>query len=291
MEKIESIFRGRQTLFSNGKLVGVSKPLVMGVINVTSDSFFSGSRFRLGYRIARRAEQILTEGGGIIDVGACSTRPGSRPVDEALELKRLTKAFKVIRKRFPDAILSVDTYRSGIARRVVEDFGVNIVNDISAGEMDARMHQTVADLKVPYVVMHMQGTPENMQSNPSYSNVMRELFAYFTEKIEKLKLLGVNDIIIDPGFGFGKTLEHNYTILKNLDAFKIFERPVMIGVSRKSMIYRLLDIDPERSLNGTSVLNTIALLNNASILRVHDVREAVEAIRLVEFLGSQPTIH
>ena len=288
MEQIGSHFKQRQTITSNGKIISIAKPMVMGIVNVTNDSFFSASRFRFSYTIARRAEQILSEGGTIIDVGACCTRPGASVVSEELELKRLSKSLNAIKKKFPEAIVSVDTFRANVARKMVEDFGANIINDISAGEMDAKMFETIAELKVPYILMHMKGTPDNMQKNPTYDNVIKEIFIYLNEKIEKLKRLGVNDIIIDPGFGFGKTIEHNYTILKNLDAFKLFELPILAGLSRKSMIYKSLNTIPEKALNGTSVLNTIALNNGATILRVHDVMEAVETIKLFELTQKQP---
>lgn len=288
MQKFESFLRGRQTLSCKGRLLDISKPLVMGVINVTKDSFFEGSRFTFRYWIAKRAEQIMREGGSIIDVGACSTRPGSMPVDEITELKRLSKAFGEIRKRFPEAIISVDTYRSNVARKVINDFEVNIVNDISAGELDKDMFKTVADLKVPYVLMHMKGNPTNMQENPDYSDLMGEIVTFLTQKIEQLNLYGVNDIIIDPGFGFGKSIDHNFTLLRNLNAFNIFELPIMVGISRKSMIYKMLNTCPSKSLNGTTVLNTLALIKGATILRVHDVKEAVEAIKLTEIYNLQP---
>jgi len=291
MEKIESLFHGRQTLLSNGKITDISNPLVMGVINVTTDSFFDGSQFRMRSRIAKRAEQILSEGGKIIDIGACSTRPGSIPVDEVVEIKRLTKALSIIRKRFPDATISIDTFRSNVIKVVNANFGIDIVNDISAGELDNQMFQTVADQRLAYILMHMKGTPFNMQENPSYEGgVIKELFGFFTQKIEKLKLLGIKDIIIDPGFGFGKNADHNYTLLKNLESFKIFELPILAGLSRKSMIYNLLETCPDKVLNGTTVLNTIAVQNGARILRVHDVKEAVEVIKLTKFLNSQPNI-
>ncbi|MGE0078775.1 MAG: dihydropteroate synthase [Bacteroidales bacterium] len=288
MEQLESHLKQRQTITSNGKIISVAKPMVMGIINVTSDSFFSASRFRFSHSIARRAEQILADGGTIIDVGACSTRPGANPVDEELELKRLSKALNAIKKKFPSAIVSIDTFRSSVARRMVSDFGANIINDISAGEMDPKMFETIAELKVPYILMHMKGTPDNMQHNPTYENVIKEIFIYFNEKIERLKRLGVNDIILDPGFGFGKNTDHNYTILKNLNAFRLFELPILAGVSRKSMIYKSLNISPNNALNGTSVLNTIALENGATILRVHDVKEAFETIKLFELTQQQP---
>jgi len=289
MEKIGSLFQGRQTLLSHGKLIDISKPIIMGVINVTSDSFFDGSQFRMRSKIARRAEQILAEGGTIIDIGACSTRPGSMPCDEVQEIRRLTKALSVIRKKFPDAIISLDTYRANVVKVIHANFGIDIVNDISAGELDAAMIKTVADLKLIYVLMHMKGTPMNMQENPRYDNdIIKELFGFFTKKVEDLKLSGVKDIIIDPGFGFGKNADHNYTLLKNLESFKIFELPILAGISRKSMIYKLLNTCPGNALNGTTVLNTIALQNGVKILRVHDVKEASEVIKLTEFMKYQP---
>lgn len=288
MEKLDSFFKGRQTLSCKGKLLDISKPLVMGIINVTKDSFFEGSRFTLKYKIAKRAEQIIRDGGTIIDVGACSTRPGSLPVDEITELKKLSNAFSVIRKKFPDAILSVDTYRSNVARKMVTEFDVNIINDISAGEMDSEMFKTVAELKVPYILMHMKGEPKNMQENPHYDDLMSELITFLTRKIEQLNLHGVNDIIIDPGFGFGKNIDHNFTLLKNLNAFQIFELPLMVGLSRKSMVYKTINTCPSKALSGTIALNTIALLKGASILRVHDVREAVEIIKLMDVYCLQP---
>jgi len=286
-----SLFQGRQSLLSHGKLIDISKPLIMGVINVTNDSFFDGSQFRLRSRIARRAEQILTQGGAIIDIGACSTRPGSIPVEEGQEIKRLAKALSVIRKNYPEAIISIDTFRSNVVKVIHSNFGIDIVNDISAGELDAQMFQTVADLKLTYVLMHMKGTPFNMQENPKYENdIIKELFGFFTLRVEKLKLMGVKDMIIDPGFGFGKNADHNYTLLKNLEAFKIFELPILAGLSRKSMIYKTLGTCPSKALNGTTILNTIAIQNGAKILRVHDVKEAAEVIKLTEFLNSQPNI-
>ncbi len=273
---------------SNGRIISLDKPLVMGIINVTDDSFYSGSRYKLGFRIAARAEQIIREGGSIIDVGACSTRPGAKPVSEQQELKRLAKALHAIRKKYPEAIISVDTYRSRVARMAVGDYRANIINDISAGELDPEMFSTIAELKIPYVLMHMRGTPETMQQNPTYDNVIREIITYLNGKIEQLKQLGVSDIIVDPGFGFGKTVDHNFSILKNLQVFRLFERPILVGLSRKSMISKTLGIPAAKCLNGTTVLNTMALLNGATILRVHDVREATEAIKLVESTTRQP---
>jgi len=288
MEQPPSYLKQRKTMTSNGRIISLDKPLVMGIINVTDDSFYNGSRYKLGFRIAARAEQIIREGGSIIDVGACSTRPGAKPVSEQQELKRLAKALHAIRKKYPEAIISVDTYRSRVARMAVGDYRANIINDISAGELDPEMFSTIAELKIPYVLMHMRGTPETMQQNPTYDNVIREIITYLNGKIEQLKQLGVSDIIVDPGFGFGKTVDHNFSILKNLQVFRLFERPILVGLSRKSMISKTLGITATKCLNGTTVLNTMALLNGATILRVHDVREATEAIKLVESTTRQP---
>lgn len=277
----------KQTLNCGGKIIDISTPIVMGIINVTPDSFYSGSQFMMRRRVYRRAKQILEQGGKIIDIGACSTRPGAEMVSEQVELKRLSKALAIVRKNFPNAIISVDTFRASVAKRMVEDFGANMINDISAGALDENMFNTVAKLGVPYIAMHMQGTPNSMQLNPQYQNVLKEIILFFSEKIKKLTLSGVNDIIVDPGFGFGKTIEHNYTLLNNLDSFKVLGYPVMVGLSRKSMIYKPLMHSPEAALNGTSVLNTIALQKGASILRVHDVLEAVEAVKLTSITQSQ----
>lgn len=288
MEQQGSIIHPHRTISTRGKVLDLSKPLVMGVLNITSDSFYSGSRYRWGCQISRRAEQMLAEGAQIIDIGACSTRPGATPIDEQLELRRLSKAVGAVRRKLPEAIISVDTYRASVARAMVNDYEVNIINDISAGSMDPDMLTTVASLRVPYVLMHMQGTPTDMQQQPSYGNVMEELMMYLSQKLEHLKALDISDVIIDPGFGFGKTLEHNYTILKNLSTFRLLGRPILVGLSRKSMVYNQLNIGPRAALNGTTVLNTVALQNGASILRVHDVRAAVEAISLTSMLQSQP---
>ncbi|MFO8023215.1 MAG: dihydropteroate synthase [Perlabentimonas sp.] len=287
MGKDQSFFNIKNTLTCKGKLIDLKTPMVMGIINVTSDSFYGKSQFMMKRRILKRAKQILTQGGKIIDVGACSTRPGSMPISENEELKRLEKALSVIRKHFPNEIISIDTFRASVAKRMVEDFDANIINDISAGNMDKNMFETIADLNVPYIAMHMQGTPENMQNNPQYKDVIKDLFTFFSNKIEQLTRMGVKDVLIDPGFGFGKTLNHNYAILNNLDSFSIFNLPVVAGLSRKSMIYKPLNTDPKNALNGTTVLNTIALTKGAKVLRVHDVDEAIEAIKLTEIVLSQ----
>lgn len=272
------------TIKAKGQLIELSKPLVMGILNITPDSFYSGNRFSQKDAIANRAQQIIDEGAVIIDIGAYSSRPGAVDVSEREEIARLTTALEVIRKILPDAVLSVDTFRSSVARVVVENFEVDIINDISGGKLDEQMFKTVGALNVAYVLMHMQGTPQNMQLNPEYKNVTAEVSLYLSQQMEKLAFAGVTDVIVDPGFGFGKTLAHNYQLLNELDQLSLLKAPVLVGVSRKSMIYKVLDVTPEEALNGTTVVNTIALQKGADILRVHDVREAVECIQLVENL-------
>ena len=266
----------------NGFLLDLSSPCVMGILNVTPDSFYAGSRMQTEIDITHRIEQIVGEGAGIIDVGAYSSRPNAENVSPAEEMERLRMGLGILRKVQPDAVVSVDTFRADVARMCVEEYGVAIINDIAAGEMDGDMFRTVADLNVPYIMMHMQGTPQNMQQKPSYDNLLKEVFMYFARKVQQLRDLGVKDIILDPGFGFGKTVEHNYELLAHLEEFRIFELPLLAGVSRKSMIYRLLGTTPQEALNGTTVLDTICLLKGADILRVHDVREAVETVKIVE---------
>lgn len=266
----------------NGALLDLSTPCVMGILNVTPDSFYAGSRMQTEMEIARRVEQILAEGAAIIDIGAYSSRPNAENVSSREEMERLRGGLAVLRRIRPDAVVSVDTFRADVARMCVEEFGVAIINDIAAGEMDADMFRTVADLNVPYIMMHMQGTPQNMQQHPHYDNLLKEVFLYFAGKVQQLRDLGVKDIVLDPGFGFGKTLEHNYELLAHLEEFRVFGLPLLAGVSRKSMIYRLLGTTPQESLNGTTVLNTVCLLKGADIIRVHDVKEAVETVRIVE---------
>lgn len=266
----------------NGSLLDLSVPCVMGILNITPDSFYAGSRMHTEAEIAARARQILDEGGSIIDIGAYSSRPNAENVSPREEMNRLRIGLEVLRKEQPAAIISVDTFRADVAKMCVEEYGVAIINDISAGEMDADMFSTVARLNVPYIMMHMKGTPQDMQQQPHYDNLLKEIFMYFARKIEQLRGMGVKDIILDPGFGFGKTVEHNYELLAHLEEFRIFELPLLAGVSRKSMIYRLLGNTPQEALNGTTALNTVCLLKGADILRVHDVREAVETVRIVE---------
>ena len=265
----------------NGSLLDLSQPRVMGILNVTPDSFYAGSRTQTEAEIVRRVRQIVSEGAAIIDIGAYSSRPNADNVSSREEMERLRMGLKILFEIQPDAVVSVDTFRADVARMCVEEYGVAIINDIAAGEMDTDMFHTVAALNVPYIMMHMQGTPQSMQQHPHYDNLLKEVFLYFARKVQ-LRDLGVKDIILDPGFGFGKTMEHNYELLSHLEEFRIFELPLLVGVSRKSMIYRLLDITPQEALNGTTVLDTICLLKGADILRVHDVKEAVETVRIVQ---------
>lgn len=266
----------------NGSLLDLSVPCVMGILNITPDSIYAGSRMQTEAEITARAQQILDEGAGIIDIGAYSSRPNAENVSPHEEMKRLRMGLEILRKTHPGAVISVDTFRADVARMCVEEYGVAIINDIAAGEMDTDMFRTVAELNVPYIMMHMQGTPQNMQKHPHYDNLLKEVFLYFAQKVQQLRDLGMKDIILDPGFGFGKTVEHNYELLAHLEEFRVFELPLLVGVSRKSMIYRLLGGTPQDALNGTTVLDTICLLKGADILRVHDVREAVETVKIVE---------
>lgn len=263
-----------------GELIDLSQPLVMGILNLTPDSFYEGSRKVSEQEIINRVHQIYDEGGSIIDVGGYSSRPNAKYVSEEEETERLDFGLKIIFREFPDAVVSVDTFRSNIARFCVEKHGVAIVNDISAGELDQNMFSTVAELKVPYVIMHMRGNPQNMMQDTNYGHLMKEFFLYFSEKINTLHQMGVNDIILDPGFGFSKNTDQNYYLIKVLKEFRIFELPILVGISRKTMIRELLNCTTENALNGTSILNTIALSKGASILRVHDVKEAVECVKI-----------
>jgi dihydropteroate synthase len=281
-QKIEKPFyRKKESIQLNGRLIQLNKPCVMGILNLTPDSFYEGSRYQQEKEILVRAEEILLEGGLIIDIGAVSTRPGANFVSEGAELERLLPAVKVIRQHFPEAYLSIDSFRSGVVTKVYDEIGGFLVNDISGGNMDGQMFETVAKLGLPYILMHIQGTPDTMQKNPTYQDVVKDILLALSEKINTLKLLGVNDIIVDPGFGFGKNLRHNYDLLNSLDSFRLFELPLMVGVSRKAMIWKLLNGSPGESLIGTTVLNTLSLMGGADILRVHDVREAVETVKLV----------
>ena len=273
------------TINANGQLIDLGTPQVMGILNVTPDSFYSGSRKQTETEIAERVEQILAEGGQMIDIGAYSSRPNADDVSTKEEMERLRRGLRILREKAPDAIVSVDTFRADVAKMCVEEYGVQIVNDISGGELDKEMFPTVARLGVPYVLMHMKGTPQTMQEAPHYDDLMKEVLFYFAEKIQQLRDLGQKDIILDPGFGFAKTLEHNYELLSHLEALQIFELPILVGVSRKSMIYKLLGTTAQEALNGTTVLNTICLMKGcANILRVHDVKECVEAVNIYQQL-------
>ena len=266
----------------NGRLMDLSEPQVMGILNVTPDSFYAASRGVTERYTLERLQQIVDEGASIVDIGAYSSRPGAQEVSAEEEMERLRNGLEIIRQHHPDTIVSVDTFRADVAKMCVEEYGVAMINDISAGQMDKDMFTTIARLGVPYVIMHMKGTPQTMQNDPQYDHFLKEIFYYFSEKVQKLRDLGVKDIIIDPGFGFAKTLEHNYELMNHLEEFSLFELPLLVGISRKSMIYKLLGTTPEEALNGTTTLNTIALMKGANILRVHDVKAAMEAVRIVE---------
>lgn len=267
------------TLNCNGRLLVIEHPIVMGVINLTGDSFYSGSRHQTEREVLATAEKMLKEGASILDIGGQSTRPGSRQLSAGEELQQVIPALSAILKRFPKALVSVDTWYSRVAWEAV-NAGAGMVNDISGGRMDNDLMDTIARLRVPYVLMHMQGRPADMQHNPLYADVTREVLDFFIERIALLRSKGVQDIIIDPGYGFGKTVEHNFALLRNQHIFRMLGLPILVGASRKSMIYKTLETGPEQALNGTTVINTIALQQEASLLRVHDVKEAVEAIRL-----------
>lgn len=268
----------------NGSLVNLSTPLVMGILNVTPNSFYSGSRMQSDEDILVRCRTIIDEGGSIIDVGAQSTSPASQFLTAKEESERLMPALKLIRREFPQTIVSIDTFYSEVAKEAVEVYGANIINDISGGEIDKNMFNVVAELNVPYILMHMRGVPQTMQKLTDYDNFIQDILYYFSEKRAKLSMLGVNDVIIDPGFGFSKSIAQNYELMAYLKYFHIFEEPILVGVSRKSMIYKLLETTPENSLNGTTVLNTVSLLSGANILRVHDVKEAVECVKIISEL-------
>lgn len=273
------------TLNVGGQLLSLDRPAVMGILNLTPDSFYAESRTLADSdaagRIAQRAHSIIDEGGTIIDIGAYSTRPGAPEVSTEEEMRRLAYGLEIIRRETPDAIISVDTFRADVAKMCVRDYGVHIINDISGGELDKAMFHTVGRLGVPYILMHMQGEPRTMQMAPHYDNVTAEVIEYLARRAQQLRDHGVKDIILDPGFGFGKTLEHNYELMHHLEDFHELHMPLLVGISRKSMIYRLLGGTPYDALNGTTVLNTLALMKGAHILRVHDVRPAVEAAKII----------
>jgi len=268
------------TINCKGKLIVIDKPIVMGIINATTDSFFEGHLHKGIDQITALANKMIADGATIIDIGGQSTRPGSKAIGAEEEIARVVPVIEAIKKDTDDAVISIDTFYSKVAAAAV-NAGARMVNDISGGQFDTDMFSTVAALNVPYICMHIKGLPETMQQNPSYNNVVKEVIDYFIKKITDCKKAGIKDIIIDPGFGFGKTIAHNFQILQSLSVFSMLEKPILAGISRKSTIYKTLDTTAENALNGTTVLNTIALMNGASILRVHDVKEAVEAVKLV----------
>lgn len=265
------------TLNLRGRLLELREPQIMGILNVTPDSFYSDSRTPDEAHITERVRQMMDEGADMIDVGGYSSRPGADDVTPEEEMDRLRRGLRIVRKLYPEVPVSVDTFRADVARMCIEEEGADIINDISGGMMDRQMFRTVARLGVPYILMHMQGTPDTMQVAPHYDNLRREVMLYFAERIDRLCQMGAKDIIVDPGFGFGKTLEHNYELMNHLEDFVVFNLPLLVGISRKSMIYKLTGGTPQTSLNGTTVLNTISLVKGAHILRVHDVKAAAEA--------------
>lgn len=276
------------TLRCGGRLLGLDRPRVMGIINVTDDSFFAGSRTLTRRGIARRARQLVSEGADMLDVGACSSRPGSSPISEVQELKRLSKALAVVRRVVPEVPVSIDTFRASVAEAMIRDYSVEIINDIAAGEMDGAMHRVVAKHGVAYIMMHMQGRPATMQEAPSYGDVVSDLLDFFTRKVGHLRSMGIADIVLDPGFGFGKTVEHNYALLRNLSILRTLGHPLLVGVSRKSMLTQPLGIDASQALAASQCAHTMAVLNGASILRVHDARPAAEVIKLCGLYMAQP---
>ena len=264
-----------------GKLIDLSQPKVMGILNLTPDSFYDGGKYKSKIDILNQTEKMLGEGADFIDIGAYSSRPGAKYISEDQELDRIIPVLELILDKFPGILISIDTFRSKIAKESI-DAGASMINDISAGNLDENMFATISKLQVPYIIMHMKGNPQNMQSQSNYSNLISDILFYFSKKINELRSLGVNDIIIDLGFGFSKTINQNYELLKNLNLFKTLELPILTGISRKSMLYKYLGITPEEALNATSVSNTIALQQGTNILRVHDVKQAVETIRILD---------
>lgn len=279
MSRKDSLFQVKKTLNLRGNLVSLDTPLVMGIINVTPDSFYAGSRHQHNTGLLKKAEEMLSEGATLLDIGGYSSRPGADHISEEEEIKRVSEAIEAIHQEFPGAYISVDTFRARVAEKAVA-CGAGIINDISGGSLDEQMFETVARLNVPYILMHMKGTPQNMIRQTDYDNLITDIYSYFSEKVGQLNHLGVSDIVLDPGFGFSKTREQSYEVLRNLGYFKSMKLPLLAGISRKSMIYKELGTSPEAALNGTTALNMIALTNGASLLRVHDVKPAMEAIQL-----------
>ncbi|SMC62198.1 dihydropteroate synthase [Cellulophaga tyrosinoxydans] len=276
------------TINCKGNLIDLNTPKIMGVLNLTPDSFYDGGKYKNQKEIITQVTQMISQGATFIDIGAYSSRPGAEHVSETEELRRMTPIVALLQKEFPEILLSIDTFRSKVAEECIE-FGAALINDISAGNLDVNMMETIAKHKVPYIMMHMKGTPQNMQQNSHYNNLLTEVINYFSEKIEAARSKKIIDIILDPGFGFSKTTAQNYELMENLNILKNTNKPLLVGVSRKSMIYKILETDAKNALNGTTVLNTVALLKGANILRVHDVKEAVECVKLIQQLKTVNT--
>ena len=274
------------TINCAGKLIDLSIPKIMGILNITPDSFYDGGRYNSDKKILDHVEKMIIDGAIFIDIGAYSSRPGAVDIDENEELKRIIPAIELVNKKFPEIIISIDTFRSKVAEACLNS-GASIINDISASQLDEKMMETIAKYNVPYIIMHMKGNPQNMMDKTNYDDMLQEIIKYFSKKINQAISYKINDIIIDPGFGFAKNIKQNYDLLNHLDLLKILDKPIMVGISRKSMIYKSLDSTPEEALNGTTVLNTVALIKGASILRVHDVKEANECIKLIGSLNKQ----
>ncbi len=279
-QSASKFLKRKNTINVGGEIIDFTTPIVMGIINLTPDSFYDGGKMEDKQILLAIVEKMINDGVRILDIGAVSTRPGASFISTKIELGRLLPAVQAIRNSFPKIPISIDTFRSWVAVRVIDEIGPIIVNDISGGSLDSKMFETIGKMRVPYILSHIQGTPKDMQENPQYDDIIKEISTYFGEKIKRLTKFGVLDIIIDPGFGFGKTKEHNYELLNGLDSFKVFQLPVMAGISRKSMIWKALENTPEEALNGTTVANTLALMGGADILRVHDVKEAVETVKV-----------
>jgi len=278
-----TVFSKKRTCNIGGKLICFDEPKIMGILNITPDSFFDGGKYLQEKEALKQVSEMLSQGAEIIDIGAYSSKPQATPVAVKEEINRLIPILKSIRQHFPETLLSVDTFRAAVAKVAIQE-GANIINDISAGNLDKNMLPLIAETKVTYIAMHMKGSPQTMQQHTQYQHVVEEIINYFLDKIEQLKTIGIYDIIIDPGIGFAKTLEQNYQIIAALEKFNIIQQPILIGISRKSMIYKILNTNPEHSLNGTTVLNTVALIKGANIIRVHDVKEAAECIKITKMI-------
>jgi dihydropteroate synthase len=282
----ENLINFKTTINCRGKIIDLSQPKVMGILNLTPDSFYDGGALKTDLEALKQLEKMLSEGADFIDIGAQSTKPNATLLSSKDEILRLKSILGIVKRNFPETILSLDTFQSEVAKFGINEFGIDIINDVSGGELDSEMFPLIAKCNLPYIIMHMRGNPQNMQEFINYNDIVVDIIEYFAHKIEKAKLLGINDIILDPGFGFSKTVEQNYELLKRLSEFNIIGLPILVGLSRKSMINRVLDTTPANALNGTSVLNTMALLGGAKILRVHDVKEATEVVKIMKMLAN-----